>query len=297
MDNPVLVEVTRGHAGRIAPSRRRRGGRCGRRPRCCRLGDVERPRLSALRRQGAPGPAAGRERHRGAIRADRRGDRARLRVPFGRAGACGDGGRHAGQGRAGRRAASNAAPIGPWARRAGRALAAAGEQAERPAQQLLRQACGLRLPRLRARRGPEGLRAGRTTRSSEAVRAAWRTSPAPAHTAENARHRRLLDPDLRDAAAGARLRRSPSSAPAPACRGELRRRGAAHPRGRGAPSLHGGRHRPLRHRADGEPRRARLRQGRRGGRLLRGAARTRLRHRPEDRRRRRPRRRGRDGRA
>ena len=83
-----------------------------------------------------------------------------------------------------------------------------------------------------------------------------------------ARHRRLLDPDLRDSAAppGARLRprrhrRRPGRRP--------RRGGAAPARGGRPPSVHGRRHRPLRHPGDGAPRRARLLQGRRRGRVLR----------------------------
>ena len=63
-----------------------------------------------------------------------------------------------------------------------------------------------------------------------------------------------------------------------------RRRAAAAQRIRKAvasTSVHGRRHRPLRHAGDGGPRRARLHQDRRRGRLLRGPAGARLRHRLE----------------
>ena len=75
----------------------------------------------------------------------------------------------------------------------------------------------------------------------------------------------------------------------------LRAGSRADPRRRRRTPVHGLGHRPLRHAGHGAPRRAGLRQDRRRGRLLRGTAGARLRRRREMRRRRQARRRGRHG--
>ena len=115
MSNPVLVEITRGqsvesrHRGSISVVDA--GGGV-----VFSLGDVDRPCLPALGRQGASGTAADRERHRRAIRAYRRGDRARLRLPYGRAVATWRLQNPCWQRQGGMHPASNAARIGRLAR-------------------------------------------------------------------------------------------------------------------------------------------------------------------------------------
>ena len=159
MSNPVVAEALRGGRVEFGASRVGRGRRRGRRDR----DGVRRHRaagLSALRGQGAAGAAADRERRRGPAGLEPKGDRARLRLPFRRARACRDGARDAGEGRARRKRARMRRPLA--AQRAGLPRDGAfGGDAERAAQQLFGQACGLRLPRLRGRDRPEVLcRAG-----------------------------------------------------------------------------------------------------------------------------------------
>ena len=185
------------------------------------------------------------------------------------------------------------------ARRGGaaRALAALGREAERAAQQLLRQARGLRLPRLRPRRGAGGLCPAGASGAARSCAPSSKTSPAPAHADESTRHRRLLDPDLCGAAAGPRLRlRQVRHRRAASRRAAPPRRRASAARWRSIPFMVAGTGRFDTRLMEILGERAFVKVGAEGVycAALPGA---RLRHRVEDRRRRRPRRRGRDGRA
>ena len=116
MDNPFLVEVTARPSCRVPPSRRGLGRRCRRRHGAVhrRRGAPRLPRSAVKALQALPLVESG---IADSYRPHRRRDRARLRLPFGRAGACATAAAMLGQGRAGSSPAWNAAPIGPWPRR------------------------------------------------------------------------------------------------------------------------------------------------------------------------------------
>ena len=291
MGNPVLVEVRRGalvesrHRGAIAVADA--AGRLA-----FSVGDVEPPVYprSAIKAMQALVLVESGAADRFGV--GHRGTGAGLRVAWRRAGPCRDRRPAAGARRARcvgaalRRALADAPAVGAGAgarRRAG----------ERAAQQLLRQARGFSLCRLRdGRRHGELRRAG----ASGAARGQGgaRKPDRRGAVAGCLRDRRLLGADLGDAAgrAGARLRPvrqrrghgpGPGESRAKASRG-LRRAPVARRR-----------HRTLLHRGHARVRRPRVRQDRRRGRVLRGAAGTGARHRRQMRRRRRTRRRGDDG--
>ena len=188
--------------GGIPPSRQHFGGGCR-----WRGGVFARRRgpacLPALGRQGASGIAADGERHRRAIRAYRRGDRARLRLPYGRAAPCG-GALHARQRQGGTSCLecgthwpSARPPARALARRRGKPTALHNNCSGKHAG-FVCLACGSGEDPQVISGGPSGAAAGtRRTRRDHRSFARGRIL----------RHRRMLDPDLRDPAArhGVRL--------------------------------------------------------------------------------------------
>ena len=224
MENPILVEALRGrevesrHRGAVAVVDADGSA-------VLTLGDVACrvfPRSAVKALQALPVVESGIAERYGLTRCR---DRPCLRLPFRRAGACRNGTWHPREGRPRRRLPRMRHAMA--ARRGGAARPCRlGRKAERAAQQLLRQARGLRLSRLRPRRGAGGLcqpgasgAGGRARRP----RRPHRCRPFGGGT----RHRRLLDPDLCGAAAGprprlrqVRHRRAPLEG--------LRRRGGAH---------------------------------------------------------------------
>ncbi len=204
-DEPGSRRGLAGRAGRIRPSRRRRGRRRGWADRAG-LRRRRPARLPALGGQGAAGPAADRERRRRPSGLERKGDRARLRLALGRGRARRVGERDAREGRARRKR--------PRMRRALAAGRGGGPRARprrpkrrRAAQQLLGQARRLRLPRLRVGNRSEGLRRAGSSGPARS-HGGDRGRDAGAARRGDPRDRRLLDPDLRHSAsrAGARLR-------------------------------------------------------------------------------------------
>ena len=228
MDNPFLVEVTRGH---LVESRHRGS---------VSVVDAEgatvlssamwTARLSALRRQGAPGHAAGRERHR--------------RTSIGLtdeeiALACAS---HSGEPEhvaaagpcsprpGGTRPASNAACIGPWARRPTGRWPRSGQEPERPAQQLLRQACGLHLPRLRHGEDPKGY-----VQADHPVQRRRARGPGGHHRRLPYATRRAASTAARSRPTRSRSRRSPSASPGSAPESACRAKARPPPRGSAGP--------------------------------------------------------------
>ena len=113
----------------------------------------------------------------------------------------------------------------PLGEEEGRALARSGQNADRPAQQLLGQTCGLHLCRLRDGRGSQGLCRAGSCRAARGDGGDLSDDRRPLERGD-ARRRRLLDPDLRRASARAcpRLRAPRNGAGAAArARAKLRR--------------------------------------------------------------------------
>ena len=115
---------------------RKPASRCRRGVRRCRQGGAldrrrRRAGIPALGGQGDPGPAAGRKRRGRSLRLRRQGIGAGLRLAFGRAGACGAGERHAGEGGARRQRARmrRALAVEPGCDHRAGALAAAAPSA------------------------------------------------------------------------------------------------------------------------------------------------------------------------
>ena len=177
----------------------------------------------------------------------------------------------------------------------------ARRNAQRAAQQLLGQACRLRLPGLPAGGRPAACSTtpGATCRPThpvmrevtQALQAATGCDlSTTAHGIDGCSIPTYAHPAAAPGA-GLRARRHRHRPERRPCA----RRAAAAP-GRGQGAVHGRRHRPLRHARDAAAGRARVLQGRRRRRVLRGAARARPGRGPEDRRRQqRPRGRGGDG--
>ena len=228
MANPVLVEVTRGDARREPPPRRRRRSATPTGRRLCAIGEVEAPvfpRSAVKAMQALPLVESG--------AADAFGFRAARAcagagLAWRRAGACG------GRRRACSRRSGSARRISNAARtcRATALRRAALIREGREPSQLHNNCSGKHANFLAVARhlgiDHRGYVGAAASGAGDDARGAWRALTGAAHDADAMRHGRLLDPDLRHPARGARARlRALRNGRRPAAGARRRRRGAS----------------------------------------------------------------------